>query len=198
MHMAQFIPLSTTLSKPMIFDTPGLYVIYFHNLSGTLSVELNVPGVHVEICGVYTGHERATYSVETIQRHNAPETYSNLFIKGVFFDHARFHYQGLIRIEKTGNQSHAYQKNQNLILSPHAYVESMPFLEILANDVFCTHGSTTGRLNKDEILYARSRGISTQQARQLLIAGFVGEVHNKVQSLVPDVSLDPLMPESLE
>ena len=65
-------------------------------------------------------------------------------------------------------------------------MDSRPFLEILANDVFCTHGSTTGKLNKDQILYAKARGLSSEDGQEMLVAGFVNEVYDKVKEKVPE------------
>ena len=102
-------------------------------------------------------------------------------IKGVFDGSSRFIYQGLIKIEKSGQKSHAYQKNKNLILSSGVYVDSRPFLEILANDVFCTHGSTTGKINEESLFYLKSRGIDQKNAEQLYVSGFIQEVIDKIK-----------------
>jgi Fe-S cluster assembly protein SufD len=71
-------------------------------------------------------------------------------------------------------------------MSPDVFVDSRPFLEILANDVFCTHGSTTGKLNEEQLFYAKSRGLSKKEAERILIDGFINEVYNKVQEKVPE------------
>lgn len=163
-----------------MFDKPGKYVVFLHNLSGKVTVELNVPNVEVDIFGLFVGKSAKNFEIETVQHHKAPRTTSNLFIKGVFDDQSKFNYQGLIRIEKKAQKSHAYQKNQNLILSPGVFVESKPFLEILANDVFCTHGSTTGRLNREDLFYVCSRGFSEQSAKDLLVAGFIEDIFDKI------------------
>ena len=75
-------------------------------------------------------------------------------------------------------------------MSPEVFVDSRPFLEILANDVFCTHGSTSGKLNKDQIFYAISRGLSEDTAKQMLIDGFTQEIYQKVQERVPEFRYD--------
>lgn len=191
--MATFIHITQTPDKPIVFDKKGIYAVYFHNVSGKYEFSIEETGVELYIYGLFTGTDAVEYRIETIQHHKKPGSYSDLFIKGVFDDQSKFFYQGLIRIEKEGQQSHAYQKNQNLILSPHVFVESNPFLEILANDVFCTHGSTTGKLNKEDIFYAQSRGLSPKHAKKLLVEGFAQEVidrlHEKVpEAMVPDFS----------
>jgi Fe-S cluster assembly protein SufD len=108
---------------------------------------------------------------------------SNLFVRGVFDDSSKFLYEGLIQIDKKAQKSNAYQKNQNIILSNKVYVDSRPFLEIQANDVRCTHGSTTGRLNTEELFYVQSRGFDIIEAKKLLIQGFKAEVFNQMLNL---------------
>lgn len=182
----QLINLNENPQNSLSFDEAGDYVVFLHNMSGKFNFELNVKGINLYIYGLFTGKNADKYEIETIQHHKVPGSLSDLLIKGVFDDESKLIYQGLIRIDKGAQQSHAYQKNQNLILSPDTFVDSRPFLEIMANDVFCTHGSTTGKLNKDEIFYARSRGLTEAQAKQLLVDGFINELYNKVQEKVPE------------
>ena len=183
----KFINLNKEQKEHITFDTKGeKYVVFFHNLSGKLTFEISASDIEVYIYGLFTGKKADDFHIETIQHHTAPGSLSDLLIKGVFDDDSRFVYQGLIRLEKSAQQSHAYQKNQNIIISPDVFVDSRPFLEILANDVFCTHGSTTGKLNKDQIFYAQSRGLSEKDAKGMLVDGFVQEVYQKVQEKVPE------------
>ncbi len=184
--MLTFINANETQQKEFIFHTPGRYVVFFHNLSGKFTVELSAENIEVDIFGLFTGKNADQFKVETVQHHKAPRSTSNLFIKGVFDDQSKFNYQGLIRIEKEGRHSHAYQKNQNLILSPQTFVESKPYLEILANDVFCTHGSTTGKLNRDKTNNLQNRGIASSETQKLLINGFINEVFDKIREKVPE------------
>src|SRR3989338_9990957 len=170
----KFINVNKQKKEHMTFDQKGeTYVVFFHNISGKLTFEITEPDIKLYIYGLFTGHKTDEFYIETIQLHKAPGSLSDLLIKGVFEDKSKFIYQGLIRLEKEAQKSHAYQKNQNLILSPGVFVDSRPFLEILANDVFCTHGSTTGKLNKDQLFYAESRGLSKKTAQNMLVSGFV-------------------------
>ncbi len=166
------------------FSVPGRYFVFLFNFSGEVRVEIEKEGVEVYIFGVYFGKNKDNFSLSTVQHHKVGGSVSDLLVKGVFTEESRFFYQGLIRIEKKAQKSHAYQKNQNLVLSPKVFVESRPFLEILANDVFCTHGSTTGRLDKDQLLYLRMRGISESRAKKLLVRGFINEVFDRIEEVV--------------
>ena len=179
--MINFINLNKTKTKKLNFTKSGKYIVFFQNLSGKFSFELKEKGIDLQILGLFIGKNKDRFQVETIQHHVAPNSVSNLLIKGVFYDESKFIYQGLIRIEKAAQKTHAYQKNQNLIMSDSCFVDSRPFLEILANDVFCTHGSTTGKLNQDQIYYLLTRNLTKKSAEKLLIDGFIQEIPDKIK-----------------
>lgn len=159
---------------------PGRYIFFLNNYSGNLTVEIDASHVEAYIYGVYVGRQKNIFKLNTIQLHKQPNSFSDLLIKGIFYDESKFIYEGLIRIEKRAQKSHAYQKNQNIIMSDQCFVDSRPFLEILANDVFCTHGSTTGKLDKEQLLYIESRGVSKLDAEKLLLQGFIDDIVHKV------------------
>lgn len=165
--------------KKIIFDKPGDYLVYFENISGKLIFDITTSGVKLDIYGLYIGKNKSEFKIHTFQNHQAPDSTSNLLIKGVFYDSSIFYYRGLIRIEKGAQKSHAYQKNQNLIMSDNCFVDSKPYLEILANDVFCTHGSTISRLDKEQIFYNKSRGLNEKEAEKLLVEGFINDIKHK-------------------
>ncbi len=191
--MVQFVYLNKQKKREIVLKKPGKYVAFFHNLSGKFVFRLSGKGIDLDIYGLFVGKGKDIFNIETVQHHDAPGTSSNLLIKGVFDDESKFIYQGLIRIEKKGQTSHAYQKNQNLILSKDTFVESKPFLEILANDVFCTHGSTTGRLNEDQLYYLQSRGISKNEAQKLLVKGFIDDVIDRVSAYISPAEKTEIM-----
>ncbi|OGK10850.1 hypothetical protein A2767_02620 [Candidatus Roizmanbacteria bacterium RIFCSPHIGHO2_01_FULL_35_10] len=179
--MVKFINLNKERKTNIDIDSPGKYIVFFQNLSGKFIFELKAIGIDLDIYGLFVGKKKDQFKVETIQRHIAPNSISNLLIKGVFYDESKFIYQGLIRLEKEAQKSHAYQKNQNIIMSDKCFVDSRPFLEILANDVYCTHGSTTGKLNENQIYYLKTRTLDQKIAEQLLIDGFIQEIPSKIK-----------------
>ncbi len=181
--MKKIINLNKVKKKRLVFERPGFYLIFFKNLSGKFEFIIKEKNVNLEIYGVYQGNNKEKFQIETVQHHLAPQSTSNLLIKGVFDNRCQFFYRGLIRIEKKAQKSHAYQKNQNLLLSTDVFVDSKPELEILANDVFCTHGSTTGYINQEELYYLQTRGLTKKQAEKLIIDGFLSEIRSKIQSL---------------
>ncbi|NOY15020.1 MAG: SufD family Fe-S cluster assembly protein [bacterium] len=154
---------------------PGTYVVFFANYSGRVQVIIKTQGAKVYIYGLYYGKDNDRFHLETVQDHQIGGSSSDLLVKGVFDDQSRFGFKGLIKIRKSAQRSYAYQRNKNLMLSDTAMVESAPFLEIEADDVFCTHSLTIGSLSEEEIYYLQTRGIDRRQAEKLLVDGFLNE-----------------------
>jgi len=177
----KYINLNKTGQNKLTFNKPGNYIVFFYNLSGEFDFKIKSSGVNLDILGLFVGKKSDNFKLKTNQYHIAPGSTSNLLIKGVFDDQSKFIYQGLIKIEKSGQKSHAYQKNKNLILSEKVFIDSRPFLEILANDVFCTHGSTTGKINEESLFYLKSRGLDQKIAEQLYVSGFIQEIFDRIK-----------------
>lgn len=158
-----------------------------------VSVRLAGQGSSANIIGLVRGQGNNQISIHTEQIHEAPGTTSNLLFKAALFDQAKFSYHGVIRIEKPAQKSDAYQKNENLLLSPGATARSEPALEILANDVRCTHGSITGKINKDQLWYLASRGIFESAAKQLLVEGFFESAIAKISDTIAQEKIKRLL-----
>ena len=116
------------------------------------------------------------FDARTLQDHASPHTTSDLLYKNALNDRARSIFGGLIRVEPHAHFTDAYQKVRNLLLSDDAEANSMPGLEILADNVKCTHGATSGQIDAEEMFYLQARGIPPAVARQLLVGGFLNEV----------------------
>ncbi len=162
-------------------ENKGEYVVFVANYSGKVAINIKSKGVKVKILGLYYGRNEDEFKLETIQNHEQGESWSDLLVKGVFDERSKFVYKGLIKIHKGAQQTHAYQKNQNLVLSDRVKVESDPFLEIEANDVFCTHGSTTSTLPEDQLYYLQTRGLEVDRAKELIVSGFLNEVIERLK-----------------
>ncbi len=160
-------------------------------------VRLTGRGASVNVIGLVIGRGDNKITIHTEQIHEAPETTSNLLVKAVLFDEAEFAYGGIIRIEKNAQKSDAYQKNENLLLSGDAHVRSDPALEILTNDVRCTHGSTTGKLNEDQLWYLASRGIARSVAAQLLVDGFFESAIAKISDTISKEKIRRILWETM-
>jgi Fe-S cluster assembly protein SufD len=133
-------------------------------------------GSDTRLVGLCVGRQRQHYDVQTLQDHIARGAVSDLLYRVAVADRSRSVYAGLIRVEEGAQKTNAYVQNRNLLLSPHAKSDSNPTLEILANDVRCTHGSTAGRIDDNQLFYCESRGIEREQARRLIVEGFFADV----------------------
>jgi Fe-S cluster assembly protein SufD len=143
-------------------------------------VALQGPGADAQVNGVMftTGRQHLAYF--TRQDHISPHTTSDLLYKGGLKDKSRIVWKGMIRVEKDAQRTNAYQKNDNLVLSESARADSIPGLEIEANDVRCTHGATAGRVDEEMIFYAQARGIDRQTAIRLIVEGFFANVYDRI------------------
>jgi Fe-S cluster assembly protein SufD len=117
----------------------------------------------------------------TLQDHVAPNTSSDLLYHNTLDDSARTIFSGLIRVEPRAQKTDAYQKVRNLLLSDAAEADSMPGLEILADNVRCTHGATSGQINEEELFYMRTRGIPARLGRRLIAHGFLTSVLERLE-----------------
>jgi Fe-S cluster assembly protein SufD len=137
-----------------------------------LKVQLKMSGCEANIV-ILTVLKQGEVAIRSTQLHQSPDGQSNLLVKSVLDGESRFSFTGLIHLDKSAQKTDAYQRNDNLILSDSAKVVTKPILEILANDVKCTHGASTGRPNPEELWYLNSRGISTEKAKRLVTQGFL-------------------------
>ncbi|MBV9272585.1 MAG: Fe-S cluster assembly protein SufD [Verrucomicrobia bacterium] len=123
------------------------------------------------------------FDQRTLQDHLQPDTTSDLLYKNSLTDNARTIFSGLIKVERGAHRTDAYQKVRNLVLSDEAEANSMPGLEILADDVRCTHGATSGQVEPEELFYMLSRGIPEKQAKALIVNGFLNEVIDRLPAV---------------
>jgi Fe-S cluster assembly protein SufD len=157
-----------------------------------MEVEMAEPNGHAVIYGLYYGLNEQKIHLDTWQHHAAPNCVSDLMFKGAL-DHKAFAvYRGMIRLEEGAQKTDAYQQNRTLLLSDDASVNSIPGLEILANDVRCTHGSTAGQIDPQMLFYLLSRGLTNFEARKMIMDGFFEEV---ILKFGLEAVLDPLRKE---
>jgi Fe-S cluster assembly protein SufD len=137
-------------------------------------------GAQAQVNGVMFTSGRQHLAYFTRQDHIAPHTRSDLLYKGGLKDRSRIVWKGMIRVEKNAQRTDAYQKNENLVLSDAARADSIPGLEIEANDVRCTHGATAGRVDEDMIFYCQARAIPRETAIRLIVEGFFANVYDRI------------------
>ncbi|MDI1336525.1 MAG: Fe-S cluster assembly protein SufD [Lacunisphaera sp.] len=143
--------------------------------------QLSAPGAHSEMLALTVAHGTQEFDQRTLQIHQAPNTSSNLLYKNALLDSAKTIFSGLIVVDPDAQKTDAYQSNRNLMLSDEAEANSLPGLEIQANDVRCTHGATSARIDREQEFYLESRGIRAAQAQELLVFGFFEEVLGKIE-----------------
>ena len=159
---------------------------WIHTVLGGRSVKSNAyydlagPGARAYVHGFMFGDERQHFHLHTLQRHQVDHTTSDLLIKGCLRDRARSVYQGLIQVSEGAQRTDAYQANRNLLLSDTARADSIPGLEILANDVRCTHGATIGTVDEEQLHYLRARGLPRVEAQRLIVEGFFTPVLDRI------------------
>ena len=134
----------------------------------------------------------------TFQIHEAPNTFSDLLYKNALDDDARTIFSGLIRVAPGAHKTDAYQKVRNLLLSDEAEANSMPGLEIEADDVRCTHGATSGQIEEEELFYLRSRGIPMKDAQRLIVHGFLDEVLDRLGDKLLAARMSELLHERFD
>lgn len=143
-------------------------------------VALIGPDAEAQVNGVMFTHGRQHQCYNTHQHHQAPHCRSDLLYKTALQDRSRTVWRGMIRVDKAAQRTDAYQRNDNLILSTAARADSIPGLEIEADDVRCTHGSTAGRVDDQQLFYAMTRGYSRQEAVRMIVAGFFQQVFDRI------------------
>jgi Fe-S cluster assembly protein SufD len=138
-------------------------------------------GATSRVTGAYFADGTQHLDFDTFQEHIAPNTESDFAFKGALRESASSVWRGMIRVEQDAQKTNAYQENRNLLLSDSAHADSIPGLEIMANDVRCTHGATLGRVNREELFYLMARGLSRAEAERLIVRGFFQDVLDRIE-----------------
>ena len=151
-------------------------------------------GARSDMLAVSVAHDEQEFDQRTLQDHQKPDTTSDLLYKNALHDQSRTIFSGLIKVEPGAHRTDAYQKVRNLLLSDDAEANSMPGLEILADDVRCTHGATSGQVEPEELFYLKSRGIDDLAAKRLIARGFLNEVIDRL----PEEQLSEYLHQQIE
>jgi Fe-S cluster assembly protein SufD len=137
-------------------------------------------GADAQVNGVMFTEGRQHLVYNTLQHHEAPGCRSDLLYKGALQDRSRLVWRGMIKVDKAAQKTDGYQRNDNLMLSTEARADSIPGLEIEADDVRCTHGATSGRVDAEQVFYAQARGLTADEAARLVVAGFFQQVFDRI------------------
>jgi Fe-S cluster assembly protein SufD len=134
------------------------------------------PGADAKVTGAYAPHARQHVDFDTTQEHGAPNTTSDLAFRGILADRSSAVWRGMIKVDPGAQQTDAFQVCRNLLLSKKAHADAIPGLEILANDVRCTHAAAVAQIDKEQLFYLRSRGLDHSTSTRLVIEGFMAEL----------------------
>lgn len=143
-------------------------------------VDLEGQGATAKISGFYFGDENQHFDHDTQQNHLVPHTTSDLLFKGAVKDKSRSVWQGMIYVAPGAIKTDGYQANRNLVLSQSAHADSLPGLEILNDDVRCSHGATVGEIDEEHLFYLMSRGLPRAEAERLTVGGFFEPVLERI------------------
>jgi Fe-S cluster assembly protein SufD len=155
----------------------------FGSKRGKIRIQNDLAGAGAtsRVTGAYFADGTQHLDYDTFQEHIAPNTTSDFAFKGALRDRSSAVWRGMIRVEEDAQKTNAYQENRNLLLSRDAHADSIPGLEILANDVRCTHGATLGQVDRDQLFYLMARGLSRREAERLIVRGFFQDVLDRIE-----------------
>jgi Fe-S cluster assembly protein SufD len=153
-------------------------VVGFGSARGKVRTEtlLAGEGAEAKVTGAYAPHARQHIDFDTSQEHGAPNTTSDLAFRGILADRASAVWRGIIKVDPGAQQTDAFQECRNLLLSKRAHADAIPGLEILANDVRCTHAAAVAQIDREQLFYLRARGLPQAVATRLVIEGFMAEL----------------------
>ena len=163
-----------------------------------LNISVNGHNCETHLNGAYILKGNQHVDNHTVVDHTVAHCVSNELYKGVIDEKATAVFNGKVFVRKDAQKINAFQSNGNVLLSNDATVNSKPELEIYADDVKCSHGSTTGQLDDEAIFYLRARGIGEKAARQLMVGAFVGDVFGKLTNEAVKLRIDKLLQERFE
>ncbi|MDP6447575.1 MAG: Fe-S cluster assembly protein SufD [Pirellulaceae bacterium] len=143
-------------------------------------VALIGPGANCQVNGVMFTEGKQHLSYHTLQHHEAPHCRSDFLYKSALQDKSRTVWRGMIKVDPAAQRTDGYQRNDNLLLSERARADSIPGLEIEADDVRCTHGSTSGRVDDELIFYTQCRGYTRREAVRIIVSGFFQQIFDRI------------------
>ncbi len=143
-------------------------------------VSLVGEGASCQVNGVLFTEGKQQLTYQTLQHHEAAHCHSDFLYKAALQDRSRTVWRGMIKVNPGAQKTDGYQRNDNLLLSDHARADSIPGLEIEADDVRCTHGSTTGKVDEELIFYAMTRGFTRREAARMIVSGFFQQIFDRI------------------
>lgn len=163
-----------------------------------LNISLDGENIDAYLNGIYLPRRKQHVDNHTTVNHCKPNSHSNELYKGIMDDQGAGVFNGRVHVLKDAQKTNAYQSNANILLSNDAQVSSKPELEIYADDVKCSHGTTTGQMDESALFYLKTRGIGDENARKLLAAAFINDVVNRIQNkIIREYTVEQLVKREL-
>ena len=181
----RFVDVQDVAEKSWVFGTQRATVardasldwitLGFGSANGKIFQETQLagPGAHGKVTGAYASRGRQHLDFDTLQEHAAEDTTSDLAFRGILADRSSAVWRGMIKVDPGAQRTDAFQESRNLLLSKRAHADAIPGLEILANDVRCTHAAAIAQIDREQLFYLRSHGLPEVSANRLVIEGFL-------------------------
>jgi Fe-S cluster assembly protein SufD len=167
-------------------------------IRNNLNVSLDEAHCESHLTGLFFPSGKDHFDNHTQVDHRVPDCFSDELYKGILDGQSKGVFNGKIYVRPQAQKTNAYQSNKNILLTDTASIDTKPQLEIWADDVKCSHGSSTGKLDEEQLFYLRTRGIDEESARALLIYAFANDVSEKVQMAGIRSIIDKLIQEKLK
>ena len=147
-----------------------------------LETKLAGPGAHAAVTGAYATRGRQHLDFDTLQEHAAPDTTSDLAFRGILDGRSSTVWRGMIQVDEGAQRTDAFQESRNLLLTKKAHADAIPGLEILANDVRCTHAAAIAQIDREQLFYLRSHGLPEAAAHRLVVEGFLEAIVGRFEA----------------
>jgi Fe-S cluster assembly protein SufD len=144
--------------------------------------QLAGPGAHGTVTGAYATRGRQHLDFDTLQEHAAPDTTSDLAFRGILSERSSAVWRGMIKVDPGAQRTDAFQESRNLLLSKRAHADAIPGLEILADDVRCTHAAAIAQIDREQLFYLRSHGLPEAVAHRLVVEGFLQAIVERFEA----------------
>lgn len=167
------------------------------SIRNEINIDLQGEYAAADISGIYLIDKKQHVDNQIMIKHSMPNCTSNEMFKGVLDDSASAVFNGHIFVARDAQKTKAFQKNANILMTSTATIDTMPFLEIYADDVVCSHGATVGQIDDNALFYLRQRGISESDAKLLLMYAFITEVTSKISINALRLSIDDMVKKRL-
>ncbi len=167
------------------------------SIRNEINVDLQGENANADVSGIYLIDKKQHVDNHVLINHSAPHCTSNEMFKGVLDDNASAVFNGHVYVARDAQKTQAFQKNANILMTPTASIDTMPFLEIYADDVVCSHGATVGQIDENALFYLMQRGISESDAKLLLMYAFITEVTTKISIIPLRLSIEDMVKKRL-